>query len=127
MKSAHLAAALAIAICATAAIAREARVDPATAGKQVYERQCLACHGPGPGYPPFPEKPGTGALRVKYNGDVPALLTDRRDLTPEVVAFFVRNGVSVMPAYRKTEISDAELAQLGAYLARDERRGRSRR
>lgn len=124
MTSSHLAAALAIAICATTALARETRVDPVAAGKQVYERQCSACHGPGPGYPPFPEKPGTGALRAKYDGVVPALLTDRRDLTPQVVAFFVRNGVSVMPAYRKTEISDAELAQLGAYLGRDERRGR---
>lgn len=127
MKSSHLAATLTIAICGTAAFDREAGVDPVAARKQVYERQCLACHGPAPGYPPFPEKPGTGALQAKYNGDLPALLTDWRDLTSEVVAFFVRNGVSVMPAYRKTEISDAELAQLGAYLGRDERWGRPRR
>jgi hypothetical protein len=30
----------------------------------------------------------------------------------------VRYGVSVMPFFRRTEISDTELAALGAYLAR---------
>jgi mono/diheme cytochrome c family protein len=29
----------------------------------------------------------------------------------------VRKGVSVMPPFRKTEISDADLAALAAYLA----------
>jgi mono/diheme cytochrome c family protein len=88
-------------------------------GRQVFERNCLACHGPGIGYAPFPELPGTGALRAKYEGKLPALLTERKDLTPEFVTYFVRHGVSVMPPYRKTEISDAELAALGAYLGRN--------
>lgn len=117
MKAFVLSVALALAMYGTASIAKERRVDPVAAGKRIFDRECLACHGAGPGYPPMAELPGTEALRAKYNGEVPALLTERTDLTPEFVALFVRNGVSVMPFYRKTEISDAELASLGAYLS----------
>ncbi len=88
-------------------------------GKQVFDYNCVACHGSGVGYPGFQGLPGTEALTVKYKGEMPALLADRTDLTPEVVAYFVRNGVSVMPPYRKTEISDEQLAALGAYLSRN--------
>lgn len=119
MKAIVISAAAVLAVLASASIAKEKRVDPVAAGKQIYDRNCVACHGSAPGYPPFAGLPGTEALQVKYNGEMPALLTERTDLTPEVVAYFVRNGVSVMPAYRKTEISDAELANLGAYLSRN--------
>jgi hypothetical protein len=34
------------------------------------------------------------------------------------VALFVRRGVATMPFYRKTEVSDADLAALAAYLTR---------
>jgi mono/diheme cytochrome c family protein len=33
----------------------------------------------------------------------------------------VRHGVSVMPPFRKTEVSDADLAALSAYLTRTQR------
>ena len=56
---------------------------------------------------------------MRYGNSVPALLTERTNLTPEFVAVFVRNGISVMPFYRKTEISDPDLAALGAYLSRN--------
>jgi mono/diheme cytochrome c family protein len=36
---------------------------------------------------------------------------------PELTRSFVRTGVSVMPPFRKTEISDADLEALAAYLA----------
>jgi mono/diheme cytochrome c family protein len=45
------------------------------------------------------------------------VLIEREDLTPETVALFVRQGVSVMAPFRKTEVSDADLAALGAYIA----------
>lgn len=80
-------------------------------GKKVFERWCAACHGDGPRYP------GTASLAVKYGKDLPAALEKRTDLTPETVAMFVRHGVSVMPPFRKTEITDADLAALGAYLS----------
>lgn len=84
-------------------------------GRQVFQLWCSACHGAGPGHP------GTDALAAKYGGKKPALLEDRRDLTPQTVSFYVRHGVSIMPFFRKTEITDADLADLGAYLARKRR------
>jgi 4-cresol dehydrogenase (hydroxylating) len=41
-----------------------------------------------------------------------------RNLGPELVGSIVRHGVSIMPMFRKTELSDADLAVLAAYLAR---------
>jgi len=80
-------------------------------GQAVFQRWCTPCHGAGP------DHPGTTALAAKYNGALPARLEERRDLTPEVTTFYVRHGVSVMPPFRKTEITDAELEALAAYLA----------
>lgn len=80
-------------------------------GQAVYDHWCAPCHAAGPGHP------GTQALEVLYSGEKPAALTEREDLTPDVTTYFVRNGVSIMPFFRKTEISDAELAALAAYLA----------
>lgn len=88
-------------------------------GRAIFVRNCAPCHGPGIGNPGESQKPGTAALAAKYDGNLPALLEERRDLTRELVAFFVRNGATVMAPYRKTEISDAELAALGAYLSRN--------
>lgn len=80
-------------------------------GREVYEYWCAPCHDAGPGHP------GTAALEVLYGGDKPAVLTEREDLVPALTRQFVRNGVSVMPFFRKTEISEAELDALAEYLA----------
>lgn len=82
-------------------------------GKALYQYWCLPCHGRGPGHP------GTQALAERYGGTLPDALEDRKNLTPEFVAVFVRNGISIMPFFRKTEISDADLADMGAYLSRN--------
>lgn len=81
-------------------------------GQATYVKWCVACHAAGS------EQPGTAALAAKYGKEKPAALLERRDLTPEVVKYFVRNGVSVMPPFRKTEISDAELDAVARYLAK---------
>jgi mono/diheme cytochrome c family protein len=86
-------------------------------GKQVYATWCADCHGPGPGRYGL-GLTGTAALEAKYNGTKAAVLDERTDLTPAIVSYFVRNGASVMPFFRKTEISDGDLAALGAYLSR---------
>lgn len=78
-----------------------------------YQDYCSMCHGPGPG------EPGTMALKAKYKGAEPALLADRTDLTPELIKTYVRNGISIMPIFRKTEISDADLDAIAAYLTRN--------
>ncbi|HUL82463.1 MAG TPA: cytochrome c [Gammaproteobacteria bacterium] len=80
-------------------------------GHQVYATWCAPCHAPGP------KHPGTQALEALYKGAKPAALEQRTDLAPAVTSTFVRTGVSVMPPFRKTEISDADLAALAAYLA----------
>lgn len=74
---------------------------------------CWNCHGEGVG------KPGTQALLAKYKGSKPAILDQRIDLIPPVTKAFVRKGVSIMPFFRKTEVSDAQLDDIAAYLARN--------
>ncbi len=80
-------------------------------GKMVYGKWCAACHDPGVHHP------GTNALTVKYAGVKSGVLLEWNDLAPETARYFVRNGISVMPQFRKTEISDEELDALAAYLA----------
>jgi (+)-pinoresinol hydroxylase len=78
-----------------------------------YQDYCSMCHGEGPG------RPGTMALQAKYKGAEPALLADRTDLTPTLIKAYVRNGVSIMPIFRKTEISDSDLDAIAEYLTRN--------
>jgi (+)-pinoresinol hydroxylase len=85
-------------------------------GQQVYEYWCTPCHGKGErGYP------GTTALQAKYKGALPSALEDRTDLTPAAIRFVVRRGISIMPFFRPTEVSEADLAALAAYLTRNPR------
>jgi len=86
------------------------------AGRLVYERWCAACHDPGI------EHPGTNALTTKYQGVKSGVILEWNDLSPELVRHLVRTGMSVMPHFRKTEISDAELDALAAYLSRNTNR-----
>ena len=89
-------------------------------GQEVFQARCQACHGEIPadivpgGIPPMP---GTQAMRARYQGEKPALLEQRTDLTPEMITTFVRNGVGSMPFFRPTEITNDDLAALGAYLS----------
>lgn len=89
--------------------ASEAPVD---LGKRAFQNACAICHSADP------TAPGTSSLQFKYQGAKPAPLEQRTDLTPAVVAYFIRNGVAMMPRFRKTELSEAEVAAIGAYLSR---------
>ncbi|OOG15625.1 p-cresol methylhydroxylase [Pseudomonas sp. C9] len=60
--------------------------------------------------------PGTASLAAKYGGSLPAALEERTDMPPAFIKYFVRNGVLIMPAFRKTEITDADLELLVDYL-----------
>lgn len=79
-------------------------------GQSVYRQWCVSCHGPGQ------HTPGTMALFFKYEDKVPPMLEHRPDLTAETLRVFVRHGVSVMPSFRKTEISDADIDAIAGYL-----------
>jgi len=87
--------------------------DPYAAGRAVYTKWCAPCHDPGVIHP------GTNALTVKYRGIKPGVLLEWKDLQPQTVAYLVRHGISVMPQFRKTEISDAELDALAKFLSRN--------
>lgn len=88
-------------------------------GEQLYQYWCATCHGPGIGNNGAQYLPGENALRAKYKGAVPSLLHERTDLTPEFVKLFVRQGISIMPFFRKTEINDPDLDAIAAYLTRN--------
>jgi mono/diheme cytochrome c family protein len=96
-------------------------------GKAVYEKWCLPCHGArvATGFPGTSNAmyPGTAALALKYKGQQPPLLTERTTLTAELVKTVVRNGLYGMPRTRKTEVSDAELDDIVAYLTQKKRSG----
>jgi len=79
-------------------------------GEAVYGKWCGVCHDAGRGMT------GTQSLQLKYNGELPAVLLERRDLSAEQIKVFVRQGVLLMAPFRKTEITDAELDDLAAYM-----------
>ena len=102
----------------------------AAQGYLVYNKWCAGCHAPN--Y--VPKNPnidveklspvsrfalGTNLLQQRYRDALPAALEQRTDLTEAVIGFYVRHGFNAMPAFRKTEISDAELKSLVAYLTRN--------
>jgi (+)-pinoresinol hydroxylase len=107
MKKMCLAPAVLLSIAGIAFSADEPQADR---GREVYQRWCAPCHGDGLG------KPGTSAAAA--HGVRPALLEQRTDLTAKTIETAVRNGLRFMPRFRKTEISNADLAAITAYLVR---------
>lgn len=98
-----------------------AQTPAETNGKAVFDKWCTPCHGPvAPARSVFGggALPGTAALAVKYKGAVPPVLEQRTNLAPGYIRTVVRNGLFGMPITRKTEISDAELENVVAYLTR---------
>jgi (+)-pinoresinol hydroxylase len=87
------------------ALAAESQADQ---GRGVYQKWCTPCHGAGLG------KPAT--IAAAAHGIKPAVLEQRKDLTPKMIETAVRKGVYFMPRFRKTEISNADLAAIIAYL-----------
>jgi (+)-pinoresinol hydroxylase len=125
MKGLQFRRGLAVAGCAVLAVALSACSLPAmrpvpqsapppeaahSAGRNTFDEWCADCHRTAQG-------PGSLALQRKYRGSLPAILEQRSDLRPDYVKLVVRHGVSFMPSFRKTEISDADLALVAAYLA----------
>jgi hypothetical protein len=99
--------------CALLTLPACADGDEHAVGKAVYKKWCAPCHAPGITHP------GTHALSVKYAGVKSDVLLEWTDLPPFYVEYMVRHGISVMPHFRKTEISDEELKDLAAYLSRN--------
>ena len=93
--------------------------DPAAVkrGDAKFQHSCAPCHGRGAGDDGRALLPGTDALRIKYKGEIPALLEDRADLPAAVLSVFLRQGSWSMPPFRPTEVTDAEIDDIAAYLA----------
>ncbi len=113
IKKLTMLAVAALTCCAPQVFAADA--DTTQHGKEVFKYWCATCHSAGDAYP------GTVALQARYKGAVPAVLEERKDLNPTLVKTMVRHGISVMPFFRKTEISDPDLDAIAAYLSKPKR------
>jgi len=103
-------AALILAMVAGCVSSRADELTPVQAqGKQVYSHWCIYCHAPGVW--------GTNRLARRIDKDH-AVLENRTDLTAAGIRAVVRAGIGSMPPLRRTEISDAELDAIAAYLTR---------
>jgi mono/diheme cytochrome c family protein len=77
-------------------------------GRKLFQSTCLYCHG---------EKVwGTFTLARRRADE--GLLEKRTDLNAPFLKNVVRNGMGSMPAYRRTELTDADVDAIAAYLTR---------
>ena len=82
-------------------------------GRDVFENYCSHCHGPG-------DAPATVQLGRTRGADK-ALITERTDLVPEYVQFVVRHGLKSMPPFAPSDLDDAKLKALIAFLKKQEK------
>jgi mono/diheme cytochrome c family protein len=86
--------------------------EPADAfarGKALFDAHCGICHA----------ARGIGTFMLgRRLGAEQALLAQRTDLTVALVETAVRRGTNSMPVFTRVELTDAELAQVAAYLTR---------
>lgn len=89
-----------------------AQADPVQRGEKLFSSaHCIGCHAGTPG------NIGTMVL-AKRLGKEKAVLAERADLDPAFTKAIVRNGIGIMPGFKPTDLSDAELDDLAAYLGR---------
>lgn len=82
-------------------------------GRTVYADWCAICHAPGEG--------ATLILEERYQGALPAVVDQRTNLTEELIVARVRTWVAPqMPPFRQSEVSDADLEAVIAYLKRND-------
>ena len=91
--------------------------DNVRRGYELYELHCLTCHGIG--Y----EQGGTQTLAARYKGERPAVLALRTDMNAAFIRALIRTASPGMPPFRKTELSDAGLNDIIAYLTRNNGEG----
>jgi mono/diheme cytochrome c family protein len=115
-------AALAVGSWAACASAQDAEQ-----GKAKFEHTCAPCHGAGIGDDGRAMLPGTDALRIKYQGSLPALLEQRTDLNADAIRTFVRRGTWSMPPFRPTEVTERDIQNIAAYVRQSSRAARNGR
>ncbi|MFC3098675.1 c-type cytochrome [Alteraurantiacibacter palmitatis] len=115
----------AVSLSVAAQQAERPRINPADLpGRQVFAAQCAPCHGAGRGDDGSHSLPGTEALARKYAGALPGELERRSDLPAPLLRLFVRRGAGAMPAFRPSELTDAEIVAIADYLAATAQRSR---
>lgn len=82
-------------------------------GQETYDLWCGTCHAAGEGYA------GTQMLTLTRAEGL-GVMKDNDTLTDAYIELVVRKGLGMMPVFRKTEITDAQLNDLLAYLGSDE-------
>lgn len=108
---------LALAVfCAAAAATPAAAQDDTPSqtgatGQAVYEKWCRPCHAQGGGHP------GTARL-ILSRGEAFSNILQRPDLNADYIKTVVRDGYQMMPPFRVTEITDAELEAVASYILR---------
>ncbi|MEO6339989.1 MAG: cytochrome c [Caulobacteraceae bacterium] len=78
-------------------------------GKALFDGTCGYCHGA--------RGHATVLLRRRL-GEASAVIAERNNLTPAYIKVAVRHGVMSMPWYRRSELSDDDLAAITDYLTR---------
>lgn len=75
----------------------------------LYEVNCAICHGE--------EGALAGTMRLAQSrGDEFSVLLKRGDLSAEYVSYVIRNGLSMMPAFRPSDLDDAQVEALSEYV-----------
>lgn len=80
-----------------------------------YLQHCGMCHLPG--------GTGTRMLRLRL-GEEGSLLAERDDLPGDYVEYVVRHGINSMPPITRADVTEKELAEIVAYLTREQERGK---
>ena len=100
-------AAVAVAVIGASGAARAQTAAPEAEG--LFSDRCGVCHKGG----------GPGAMTLaKRLGKDKSLIAERTDLDPAYVKYVVRHGLRAMPPLGRVEITDAQLDDIAAYLAR---------
>ena len=100
---------LSFVVSALVVLATPARAAEMT-GRQVFDHYCSYCHGSSDG-------PGTMQLR-RTRGKDQALLIERTNLSPDYIKYVVRHGLRSMPPFVPSDLTDARLEVLAAFLSR---------
>ena len=98
-----------ISLACSAHTLAEATLVSENQGAQLYMHWCIHCHSPAP------FAAGTSRLKFARPGVSPVLM-ERDDLDAQYVSTVVRNGLGAMPSFRRTEITEQELAAITRFL-----------
>lgn len=86
-------------------------------GEEAYVGKCSYCHDRLPEESALDMLPGVASLTLKYNGELSPYIRERPELAnADVLTAFLRNGAGSMQPFRKTEVTDEDIAAIAAYF-----------